>query len=397
MKRTNYLTKIVSVLLFVAMASYLGVYMIKSLTNDIRTAPAVYLSIEESIQMSGVIVRDEEYFESNEQYLSIRAENGKMLAAGDIIAVSFSSEEALKRAGRIHELQLQQQYIISVLQGNKSDTVEKKDGNIKSAITKLAAAAARHETEQLSSAVLDLTALVLDQSGVNATQADLTTVQEELLSLKQTAARDTKSITASESGLFCISEDGYEHLNFSDLKGISPSKLESLTKSPEDIPEQVIGKMVYSSHWYYAAYVSQEDAARLKEGESRNLDFGRFASEPVKGKILSISAPEDKKCVVVFRCTTAMADMLSVRFADANTIYDTCEGLRVPKNAAYVDEDGTYVYVVEGVRAAKKYIEIFRDMDDYYLVEISNEDDALKANSNIIISSRELSDGMLLQ
>lgn len=397
MKRTNFVTKIVAILLFLAMAAYLGVYIINSLTDDIRTAPAVYLSLEEGIDMDGVIVRDEEYFESSEQYLSISAENGKMLAAGDTIAVSYSSEEALQRAGRIHELRLQQQYIISVLQGGGSGSVEKREGNIKNAITQLAAAAARHETDQLSTAALDLSALVLNQSGVNATQADLTTVQDELLSLKQTSVRDTKSITASESGLFCSSEDGYEGLTFDDLEDITPSKLESLTKSPQDIPEHVIGKMVYSSYWYYAAYVSEEDAAKLKVGESRKLDFGRFCSDTVSGRIISISAPEDKKCVVVFRCTTAMADMLTVRFAEASIITGTSEGLRVPKEAAHIDDDGTYVYIVAGIRAEKKYISILQDMEDYYLVEISSGDDALKANSSIIITSHSISDGMLLE
>ena len=121
MKRTNLVTKIVSILLFVAIAAYMGLYLIHSLSRDIRTAPAVRLSVEESTLMNGIIVRDEQYIESDEQYLSICAENGKMVAIGDAIAIAYESEEALARAGRIHELELEKQYILSALSGGSSD------------------------------------------------------------------------------------------------------------------------------------------------------------------------------------------------------------------------------------------------------------------------------------
>ena len=106
MKRTNLVAKLVSYLLFIAMVAYLGVYIVQALSKDIRTLPAVYLSLSDSINLTGAIIRDEEYIESNEQHLIVNSESGKMLAAGETVAVLYSSEAALERAGQIHELEL---------------------------------------------------------------------------------------------------------------------------------------------------------------------------------------------------------------------------------------------------------------------------------------------------
>lgn len=396
MKRTNLVAKLVSYLLFIAMVAYLGVYIVQALSKDIRTLPAVYLSLSDSINLTGAIIRDEEYIESNEQHLIVNSESGKMLAAGETVAVLYSSEAALERAGQIHELELKQQYISSVLEDTADTSSEKKGVKIQNAIITLAAAAARHDMEQISPAALNLSALLLDQSDINASEVDLKTVQDQLFSLKQTAARDSKSITASGSGIFSSSNDGYEFLSYENLSGISASELISLTKEPGEIPENAFGKIVFSNAWYYVAVIRAEDAALLNIGDSCELDFNHYYSQPISGKVVSISGSEDGKCVAFFRCTSALSEMLLNRFADAEIVYNTHSGLRVPKEASYLDDGGAYVYTAAGPWAEKKYINILRETEDYYLVEASTEDNALAENSDIIITSKDIYDGMLL-
>lgn len=402
MKRTNLVTKIVAVLLFIATVAYIGFYTLSSLSGGYRTAPAVLVEIDQSLSMTGVIVRDELCIDSEEQYLSISAENGEMLAVGDPIAIAYSSEEALARASEIQKLELQEEYIKSVLDGSGTNSVSKKDSNIKLAIARLASAAARHKTDELASASLNLSALVLDQSTIKATAVDLKTVQNKISSLKRSASKDTKALVATESGLFCSSVDGYEYLTLDNIGGISPSELEKLTETPQEVSASVRGKMVYSNAWYYAATMSAADASVLKVDSYEKLDFGRYCSQPLKALIISISSAEDDKCVVLFRCTSAMAEMLSIRFADATIVRDTVKGLRVPKESSYIEKDKkgdnhTFVYISEGGRAVKKYFIIAQDMGEYYLAEISSKEGFLRVDNDIILSSREISDGMLLE
>lgn len=198
MKRTDTLTKVVSYLLFGAMLAYLGVYVIHSLSNNLRTAPAVYVSLTESASAPGIVVRNEQLITSPDQYLSIVAENASLLALGDTIAVAYTSEEALSRAAKIRELETKQKYIMSVLsEADSSENLSKREDTIKDSITELSASAARGETDRLTAAALSLSSLVMDNLNIQTTEVDLRLVTEELNKLRQISIRDTIAITAS--------------------------------------------------------------------------------------------------------------------------------------------------------------------------------------------------------
>lgn len=405
MKRTNTVTKLISLLLFIAMAAYIGVYLIRSVSSDIRTAPAVYVELTETSAVTGMVFRDETLFDSGEQYLGIIAENGQLLSANDIIAVSYSGEEALERAGRIRELELQKQYILSVLEDDAGgDTVSKRESSIKTAVINLSSAAARHETEELASASVTLSSLVLKDPNVNATEVDLNLVNGELESLRQSAAYDTVAIRASSPGLFFSSTDGYEYIRPEKVKGIGPEDLRKLFDEPQDTPPTVIGKLASPLDWYYAAIVSSEGAEKLAVGKSATLDFGRYSSEPLNVTVISKTAGDDGEYAVVFRGTTAVSEMLSIREASAEIVFGKTAGIRVPKEAVYTEEpedesdlENTFVYTVTGLQAEKKYINIILETADYYLVEVSaNDASALRTGNDIILTGKDIYDGMLL-
>lgn len=397
MKRTDALTKVVSLLLFGALLSYLGVYIIRSATNNIRTAPAVFVSLTENAVASGIVVRNESLIQSDEKYLSIVAENGQMVSVGEPIAVVYSGEEALSRAAKIHELELKKQYISSMLSGgNSAENLSDRDTSIKNALISLAASSARHNAESLAAASLSLSSLVIQNSEINTTEVDLNLVNSELDSLKQSALSDTSAITASYPGLFSASPDGYEYITPDMLSGLSPSALQNLKNSPQELASNVRGKMASTFEWFFAATVSQTDAARLKVEQIATLDFGRYCSSLLSAKVLSISSPSDGECTVVFRCTAATSEMLSVRLASAEIIFDAHEGIRVPKQAVLLDQEGSYVYTLTGMQAEKKHISIVWETDEYYLADVSQDAASLRTGNDIILSTKGLYEGKII-
>ncbi|MFB0921502.1 MAG: HlyD family efflux transporter periplasmic adaptor subunit [Oscillospiraceae bacterium] len=398
MKRTDTLTKIISLLLFGALLAYLGVYIVRSSSENIRTAPAVFVSLSDNAVASGIVIRQESLIQSNEKYLSVVAENGKELSVGETIAVIYSGEESLARAAKIRELELKKQYISSVLSGESSaESLADRDSSIRNALLSVAASAARHDTESLASASVSLSSLVISSASINATDVDLSLVTTELSSLKQSALADTSAITASAPGLFSASPDGYEYITPDMLTGLTVTKLTSLEASPQDLSSDVRGKIASAFEWYFAAEVKKEDADRLKVGKSATLDFGRYCSYPLTAKVMSISSPESNECVVVFRCTEATSELLFVRRASAEIVFDAREGLRVPKQAVLSDEKGSYVYTLTGMQAEKKYISIVWETDDYFLAEVSQDAAALREGNDIILTTKNLSDGKVLK
>ncbi|MEG0941057.1 MAG: HlyD family efflux transporter periplasmic adaptor subunit [Oscillospiraceae bacterium] len=398
MKRTDAITKLVGLILFGALVAYFGVYLIRSFTNDTRTAPAVYVSIAESSTATGIIVRDESLVSSNEKYLSVVAENGRVSAQGEVLAVAYSGEDALSRAAEIHELEQKKTHISEVMDGlDYADRAAERDNAIKSSVTRLAAASARRDMDTLSSAALSLGSLIMDNSDAGAKKEDLDKINTELNSLKQAASRDTVAIRAEKAGLFSSAPDGYEGLTPKALAGLDIDKLAALSKEPAEIADNVYGKIVSAYEWYYAAAMPEKDAERLKVGGSAKLNFGRYCRKLLTAKVESISAPKNGECAVVFRCTEAASEILSVRKVSADIDFDTHEGIRVPKNAVYTDDGDSYVFTMTGLQAEKKYIKIAWETEDYFLAELEKDAKALRVGNEIILTSKELFDGEILQ
>jgi hypothetical protein len=84
-----------------------------------------------------------------------------------------------------------------------------------------------------------------------------------------------------------------------------------------------------------------------------------------------VGAPDNSgDCVVLLSCGYGFGDMLQMRGGSAQIILGSHTGLRIPKEALHLDEDGAAgVYCISGVRATFKKVDIAWVMDEYYLVK----------------------------
>ena len=104
MKKTNTFTNIAMFVLFAAMLVYLGVYLFRSTQQSYATAPAVLVTVSESGQASGIVVREEQVIASDKEFLSLSVDDGKEVARGGEIAIGVDSKAALDSASRAREL-----------------------------------------------------------------------------------------------------------------------------------------------------------------------------------------------------------------------------------------------------------------------------------------------------
>ena len=72
--------KVTSLLVFIALAAYLTVYIVHRASNPVRTALTVTASMSESAPMSGLVIRNELLINSREQYIEVTAEDGSKVA-----------------------------------------------------------------------------------------------------------------------------------------------------------------------------------------------------------------------------------------------------------------------------------------------------------------------------
>lgn len=399
MKKTNTFTNIAMFVLFAAMLVYLGVYLFRSTQQSYATAPAVLVTVSESGQASGIVVREEQVIASDKEFLSLSVDDGKEVANGGEIAIGVDSKAALDSASHARELKKEIAYVSSLLsRAGSASGASDRDSDVRSAILQLNAAVSAGSTSELDDICLDLSSLLFGSATGTVSQGDLDALNAELHQLENAGA-GRGSITAPAAGLFTSTTDGYESLTPDMLENLTPDGVDALERTTPATPANAIGKLVTAKKWYFASVMNKADADRLNLGGSAALDFPQHYNSTVSAIVLSKSEPDDSgKVAVVFACNAALADTLAMRKATADVVYSEHTGLRVPLKAVHMDDDGqAYVYVVTAAQLEKKPIEIIYQTDDYCLVAQSAESNALRAGNEIVVTGKGLSNGQVVK
>ncbi len=408
MKKTDLVTKIAAVLVFLAVAGYVGVYLWRSVKDPVVTAPAVMTTIRTETVLSGIVVREETVLEADADYVSLSASNGERVAKGSPVAQTYDSAEAASRAERIRELELEIRQTESMISGLVSaDEIAERETAVKKAAAGLAAAVARHEMPELEQQSLNLRSLLLPGTSEEATAGDLIVMRAELDRLKSGAQADTEAVPAPAAGIFSTTLDGHEYLGVDDVRSLIPSRLHQLMDETKDAPADAIGKLVGGNRWYFAAEIGEEEYLALREtikkGASVTLELGRYYGEPLTMRVENVGRSEnDESRVILLSSDRALADTLAMRLVTATLVAETRSGLRVPKQALYSEmtdegEVRAYVFVRTGVQAEKKYVEILYEADSFYLAAPATDAASLREGNEIIVSAKELYDGKIME
>ena len=397
MKKTNTFTNIAMFVLFVAMLVYLGVYLFRSTQQSYATAPAVLVTVSESGQASGIVVREEQVIASDKEFLSLSVDDGKEVASGGEIAIGVDSKAALDSASRARELKKEIAYVSSLLsRAGSASGASDRDSDVRSAILQLNAAVSAGSTSELDDLCMDLSSLLFGSATGTVSQGDLDALNAELHQLENAGAGRGSTPAA---GLFTSTTDGYESLTPDMLENLTPDGVDALERTTPATPANAIGKLVTAKKWYFASVMNKADADRLNLNGSATLDFPQHYTGTVSATVMSKSEPDDSgKVAVVFACNAALSDTLAMRKTTADVVYSEHTGLRVPLKAVHMDDDGqAFVYVVTAAQLEKKPIEIIYQTDDYCLVAQSTESNALRAGNEIVVTGKGLSNGQVVK
>ena len=241
-------------------------------------------------------------------------------------------------------------------------------------------------------------------NGSDDLTAKLDELNAQITALSGAASGGTTRITAPVSGTYSAVADGYESvLTPEALETMTPSQLSSA--APQSV-STTVGKLIQGSAWYFAANVNEEDAASLKENSRLTLRMASGVGFDLPVTLTRISAAENGKCLIVLKSTRYLSYMTLLREQNAELIISAYDGLRVPKNALRVDENGVSgVYCLVGRVAYFKPVSIVYQGSDYCLVEPGTIEAAtesqkslytLRPNDEVIVSAGELYNGKVV-
>ena len=337
MKKTDTLIRITSLLAFIALAAYLSVYIIHRASNPVQTSLTVTATMSDAAPMSGLVIRNELVILSDEQYINVVASDGAKVAAGETVAVAYSSEEALERASRLDVLDREIQDVTAALDKTATATgAGDREKSIYSAITGLSSCLRGGDLSELDSRSSALAGILFPtDQGSTASEDYLRQLKEEYTELQQTSSGDTTDITVGESGTFSILVDGYEGVDPEYTRNLSPSELRELIASDRVVDPSAIGKLITSYDWYYAAIAPWDDSKHLREGDWVKLSFGRYFSGELDAQVERVGRAENDEQLILFRIERGQGEMLAVRAVSAELVYEEFTGLRVPIKGLY--------------------------------------------------------------
>jgi len=383
MKRSDFFIRLTTGVIFLAVACYLGVSLYSSFVNAYDTTTAISYSIEETLSAQGYIVRTETVLEDvGANVLSIVGE-GEKVAAGQAIAVEYLSVGALEIASEMRSLKLK----IAQLESSRGNNDEASFD----AVLELSTVIKNNDLRRLDEAVLGI------ETSVFAVETDVSALQSRLAELESRSA-DTRVVIAQVSGTFSHVVDGFEHVTPDMVFSVNPVELSALFRAPYG--SSGTGKLITEFTWYYAAIMEHEEASQLSVGQTKTVQFYGAYNAEIDMLIESISRREDGVCVVLFSSDRGIHDVAPLRSLRADIVFGEVSGIRVPKEAIHLDDDGnTYIYLQTSGYAEMVGVEILRVTGDSYLVRDGAESSPptpLRVDSIIIVRANDLYHGKIV-
>ena len=336
MNKSDILLRLVSALVFCAMAVYMAVYVIHRVSEPVQTALVVSATMTDSATLSGLVVRDELVISSQAPYINVIASDGEKIGAGQTVAVVYGTEEARDRASELSNLESEIDEVETALSSTGViSAAQNRERAVYEALISLSASLRNEGFAGIDTDQSTLAGLIFRSDSVNATEEYLAQLRTEYAELSQTSAGDTEEISVAQGGTYSAIVDGFEGIDPEYARTLTPGTLRELIGAERTVSADAIGKLVLSYRWYYAAIVPREDASRLVAGRTVRLSFGRYYSDYLTADVEYVGQAEGNEQLVLFSMDRGFSDLMAVRAVSAEIVYSEYSGLRVPLKSLY--------------------------------------------------------------
>lgn len=419
-RRRNSNTVVVLVAL-VALLYIVG-QTVYAFSNHYVTVAATRVTVEDSLECSGIFLRDEVVAELvTSPTIKHLVSTGERVKKQSQLAVVYAGETALETSRELEKLEAEVSLLRAALRsaGDFSDTV-RLDQQLTATMRTLNAQVkdgivtdAQDTVDSLREQALRRAAGSLETETLSE---ELEGLERQLSALSSRVSGQTRSILSPATGYFSETIDGYEEILT--IERLETLTYEELTGLLEDKPAAAqgtaLGKIIRGFSWYFAIPLDIEQARRTRVNARVSLRFSQ-TGESVNATVYDIRRSEDEEhALVILTGDRFSSSIVSMREQEVDLIFGSYTGLKVPKEAVRVEtqtetaEDGTEtttsrigVYIMSGSFARFKEIKQIYEADTYYVVrqEINplSAGNSLVMQDLIIVQGKEIEDRKVLK
>ncbi len=407
MKQGHFLTTIIASVFALFIIAYMGMQIWRWAYNPVQTVSAVYIETDDVVELNGFIVRDEKVVSTAASgSLEMVVSEGERAGKGDMIAAVYANDKALENHRRVSEIDARIVQLNELInQGNELMDIETADKAVAEYTQTLMDMTQRNSLSNLTSTVDELKNKTLSREYIYRDKSGLAEVINGLRDERKqyaASAKIQKRIYAPCAGYFSHSVDGYENVfSYSVVNEWTPSYVDEIIKKEVvgNADGSVIGKVVSDYTWKYVALINEEQAEYIGERKKVKLKFDSGNYPLVDAEIDRVSTPEDGKVLIVIKCTKHISDFTMPRFLNAQLVLKTYSGLKVPREALRVDEEGNNgVFCLIDSQVKFKPVETVFEKDSYYIVEYDSANTkSLLLYDEIIVAAKELENRKVLK
>lgn len=376
-------------------------------SKKIGTEYVLHYSHYDAITTDGYFVRNEEVLTTDtEGVLSYTVNDGEHVAASGTVAEVYSSEADASAQARKKELEKQIDALNDLQSGSGKYSVDPEllSVQINEKLGRLLGIVDKGRLEGLDSTTASLLTLMNKRQIATGMATDfsgtIAQLQAELTTLQSNAGQATSKISVSSSGYFVSTVDGLEQaLDITQLETLTPEQLDEVRQAQPQTTENAIGKLVYDYEWYIACTMTEEQASLLGEGKSIDivLQLGSQSVQPVTVSSINRGSG-DGRCVVILRCAYTSSELFSARQETIQIRLKEYAGLRVASSAVRVVDGVRGVYVLSGITAKFKPINILYSNSNFTICETdATGSNALKLYDEVIVEGKDLYDGKVVK
>lgn len=409
MKSRDRLLKILAAAAAVIIVVFFAVELYGLTSHSYSTQIAYEQTVLEAVDAEMYIIRDETLLTASGSGVTVQlAENGERVSKGSSIVATFDSEATAQNYVEAETLKRKLEVYKAIDKQLKLDNIDmnKLSGEINNEFMNIVEAAYSNDYSSLEESKLNFSEK-MSRRQVSLGQAvncsdKIASLTSQIASLEG-SAQVSSIITAEASGYFVGEADGYEAvLTVDNIDNLTSKMLsDALAAKKGNVPENTVGKIINGYNWYVATVIDTGKAVGYEKDKSVKLILGDSESLTVSSKIYSVQAIEGNKTLVVFRCNLMNDELAALRKVNGKVVINEHTGLKIGKDALRFDEQGN-----PGVYVRRANIVNFRSVniiysDDKIVVAAADENlkmpyPHLKLYDEVIISGKDLSDGMVI-
>ncbi|MDP4120467.1 MAG: HlyD family efflux transporter periplasmic adaptor subunit [Bacillota bacterium] len=319
---------------------------VRSDNGSVATETAETISVSNSINTTGFVVRDESYITNdNKGYVSYLYDDGSSMNVGGTVAYLYAKES--DATAKLQEDRLSTE--ISQLQQLNSLTNDTEIGldSVKQQTSlklyDLFDQLNENAFTELSQKRSDLLYLFNESQIIMGSVKDFNSRIKQLTSEKdkiiQSSSPKIGEVTTKQSGYFVGSTDGYENsIDYNNVKNITKSDLEHV-KQNKNVGSDVLGKIVKDSNWYIICPLTSSQT-QLLTNDINNVYLSMPLASTDKLPVTVVAINQTSKVsdgVAILECDYMSPQLATIRNEAVVISNETFTGLRVSKSALHED------------------------------------------------------------